>query len=89
MKIYDIVIEPETKMSDTHLEILAKEIKDNFFVLTSVYATIPSFDKKITTRICIENIKEDTIPDLLMFLDNIAWGGYKIIYTVETEKALP
>ena len=81
MKVYDIIIEPETRMSDMYLENLTKKIRDNLFIVAYPYTTLLSpSDEKTTKRISIKNIRENAVPDLLMFLDNIAWKGYKVIH---------
>lgn len=86
MKIYNIIIQPDVKLHCEQITRLASDINLKFRVRALIYEDVFSFSKG-SLRISIEDIIEDAVPDLLMYLDNIAWEGYKVINAIEVGDA--
>lgn len=82
MKVYNIIIQPDVKLHREQITRLANEINLRFHIRALVYDDVFSFSKE-SLRISFEDIIEDVVPDLLMYLDNITWEGYKVINAFE------
>ena len=88
MKVYDIIIQPNTKLTSRLIDTIMTEITTYFSVKCYAYGDCVTFAAE-NLRISVEDIREDLVPKLLEHLDNIPWFSYQIANAFEVGDLLP